>query len=78
MNNLNKLTAMISTPLAFTINLDSWVKGVQLVSPFLTLIISMLSIISLIVIIRTNVHKDRDQKLVEKIHELELKNKTEK
>ena len=74
MSSLNKLTAMISTPLAFTINIDAWAKGVQLFSPFFTMLISMLSVISLIIIIRTNINKNRDLKLMERIHELELKN----
>ena len=72
MHNLNKLTAILTTPLAFTINIEAWSKGVQLFSPFVTLIISLLSIISLIMIIRANISKHKENLILNELHKHEI------
>ena len=76
MQNINKITAILTTPVAFTINIDEWINGAQTISPLLTLIISLLSITSLILVIKNNIAKGRDNKVLSKIHEIELQEKT--
>ncbi len=63
MNKLTNDIALFSTPGAILLNIDGWLGSMQLVNLVLAIIVSAISIISLVFVIRKNYLISRCKKL---------------